>query len=81
MLIKTAYRGANTTGAADNGEAFEDESKAFSTCGTTALVVAVTDGYIFCCNAGDSRAVLATEAASRPLSRDHKPTSLEERKR
>lgn len=65
----------NTDGALDDG------SQGFSTCGTTSLVVIITDDYIICCNTGDSRAVLASEGASRPLSRDHKPEIPDEQQR
>lgn len=61
--------------------ALDEREQAFSTCGATSLIVLVSDEYIICCNTGDSRAVLASEGASRPLSRDHKPENLQERRR
>lgn len=67
---------ADTDGAELNGG-----KQAFSTCGTTSLIILISDEYIICCNTGDSRAVLASEGASRPLSRDHKPENLQERRR
>lgn len=69
------------TNDCDAAGALDDGSQAFATCGTTSLVVVITDGYVICCNTGDSRAVLASEGASRPLSRDHKPESPGERAR
>lgn len=59
----------------------DDGQQGFSTCGTTSLVVVVTEQHVICCNTGDSRAVLASEGASRPLSRDHKPDNRSERAR
>jgi serine/threonine protein phosphatase PrpC len=42
--------------------------------GCTANVVLVTDDYIYCANAGDSRAIAYLSNKSvYPLSRDHKP--------
>ncbi|CAM9476973.1 unnamed protein product [Ectocarpus fasciculatus] len=67
--------GSNATDDVDGGPAV------FSTCGTTSLIVVVSDAFIICCNTGDSRAVLASEGASRPLSVDHKPDNRTERQR
>lgn len=61
--------------------ALEGHEQMFSTCGTTSLVVLITDKHVICCNTGDSRAVLASEGASRQLSTDHKPESVKERER
>jgi protein phosphatase 2C family protein 2/3 len=42
--------------------------------GCTAVSVLITNGQIFCANAGDSRAVLSSTGTAIPLSTDHKPT-------
>ena len=50
--------------------------------GSTGCVVLITDGFIYCANAGDSRAILVKKGEERPqvieLSKDHKPTAYEE---
>ena len=69
-------------------------SKANGDCGMyagcTACVVFITEDKIFCCNAGDSRAVLKqgkktaelrSEKTAVGLSEDHKPDDEEEMKR
>ncbi|CAM9500348.1 unnamed protein product, partial [Hapterophycus canaliculatus] len=74
--------GGTTSGVSDTAEGGDREG-AFSTCGTTSLIVIVSDKYVICCNTGDSRraAVLASEGASIPLSTDHKPENQAERRR
>lgn len=49
--------------------------------GCTATVVLLTDSKIICANAGDSRAILCEKGQTIELSKDHKPTSPEEKKR
>jgi len=55
--------------------------------GTTAIVCYITNGKMFSCNTGDSRAVLAKKQAGSkafkavPLSSDHKPDRPDEKKR
>jgi serine/threonine protein phosphatase PrpC len=49
--------------------------------GSTACVVLIGDHHIWCANAGDSRAVLASGGRAIPLSRDHKPELAHERQR
>merc|ERR1719159_1720933 len=52
-----------------------------SSCGCTAVAVALTPDKIICGNAGDSRAVLCRAGSARPLSEDHKPNAPGERAR
>jgi len=49
--------------------------------GCTAVCVVITDTYVVCANAGDSRAVLSRAGRSVALSRDHKPNDRSERRR
>ncbi|CAG0915121.1 unnamed protein product [Notodromas monacha] len=46
--------------------------------GTTAVVVIVKDGRLFCGNVGDSRAVASLRGMAEDLSMDHKPTGEKE---
>mmetsp|Transcript_14777 Transcript_14777/g.22907 ORF Transcript_14777/g.22907 Transcript_14777/m.22907 type:complete len:189 (-) Transcript_14777:414-980(-) len=43
--------------------------------GSTSCCVLITPTEIYCCNAGDSRAVLCHDNKAYPLSEDHKPDS------
>merc|ERR1712224_553609 len=52
-----------------------------STAGCTVNIVLIVDNTIYCANAGDSRAYLFSNGKVIPLSRDHKPENLEERRR
>eukprot|EP00903_Cladosiphon_okamuranus_P010248 g9703.t2 len=75
---------ANAGGGGCGGDAVDEKKGSlggFSTCGTTSLIVLVSDFHVICCNTGDSRAVLASEGASRPMSSDHKPENRAERQR
>jgi len=49
--------------------------------GSTAVVVLILDGVIYCANTGDSRALLCRKARALQLSNDHKPNHPEERLR
>lgn len=53
----------------DNGPKYEEETHA----GCTANVVLITPEFIFCANAGDSRAVACVGGNTVELSKDHKP--------
>ena len=53
----------------DNGPKYDEESHA----GCTANVVLVTPEWIYCANAGDSRAVAYQDNKTVELSKDHKP--------
>lgn len=53
----------------------------FDSSGCTSVTAMITPGFIVCANAGDSRCVLGTNKASRPMSEDHKPTDDLERRR
>ncbi|CAG0914279.1 unnamed protein product [Notodromas monacha] len=46
--------------------------------GTTAVIVLVKDGKLYCGNVGDSRAVASLRGVAEELSMDHKPTSEKE---
>ncbi|GMR41889.1 hypothetical protein PMAYCL1PPCAC_12084 [Pristionchus mayeri] len=49
--------------------------------GTTAVAVVVKDGFAYCANVGDSRAVVSMNGRAVPLSYDHKPANEKEAKR
>jgi serine/threonine protein phosphatase PrpC len=49
--------------------------------GCTACAVLVTTDKIYCCNAGDSRAVLMRGSTAIGLSEDHKPDNDDESRR
>lgn len=49
--------------------------------GSTAVVVVLTPHHILCANAGDSRAILRRHGRVLPLSFDHKPSNIVERRR
>ena len=53
----------------DNGPKYEEDSHA----GCTANVVLITPEYIYCANAGDSRAIASVRGQPFELSKDHKP--------
>lgn len=52
-----------------------------SFAGCTATTLLITPTEIWCANAGDSRTVLSRSKKAVPLSEDHKPDDMEERKR
>ena len=49
--------------------------------GCTACVVLITKTEIYVANAGDTRAVIAKAGKAKPLSNDHKPDDLNEKRR
>ncbi|ORY83079.1 phosphatase 2C-domain-containing protein [Protomyces lactucae-debilis] len=49
--------------------------------GCTATVNLITEGKIYCANAGDSRTVLGSKGNAIPLSQDHKPQNAKEKER
>lgn len=59
----------------------EQEEDSSKRSGCTAVVACISPGYIVCANAGDSRCVMGTGGATKPLSEDHKPFNEGELKR
>ena len=52
--------------------------KMFDTCGSTAVAVFITQDEVVVASLGDSRAVLCRDYQAVPLTKDHKPSNLEE---
>lgn len=62
--------------AMQNNAALRDEH-----AGTTVIAILIKDNILYSANAGDSRAVACINGRAVALSRDHKPTLKDERKR
>lgn len=58
-----------------------DEALKEDSSGTTAVIVLVKNGQLYCGNVGDSRAVASVHGISEDLSLDHKPTGEREHSR
>lgn len=79
--LKNKNAGGKTYSALDPGEEREIKGLAFN-AGCTSCVVLITKDTIYCANAGDSRACLATKKGKViELSHDHKPDNDGEMKR
>ena len=79
--LKNKNAGGKTYSALDPGEEREIKGLAFN-AGCTSCVVLITKDTIYCANAGDSRACLATKKGKViELSHDHKPDNEGEMKR
>lgn len=79
--IKNKHAGKKVYDKLDPGEEREIKGLAFN-AGCTSCVVLVTKDTIYCANAGDSRACLATKKGKViELSYDHKPDNDGEMKR
>ena len=53
----------------------------YDSSGCTSVTAMITPHFIVCANAGDSRCVMGTNKATKPLSEDHKPSDDGERRR
>jgi protein phosphatase 2C family protein 2/3 len=89
-LVKSNYFLSNIEKALEEGflacdEALrrftQEEDKGSPFAGCTANVAIVRENMITVANCGDSRAVLANEGKAIPMSEDHKPNRLDEKKR
>jgi serine/threonine protein phosphatase PrpC len=89
-LVKSKYFWSNTEKALEEGflacsEALrkftQEDDKGSPFAGCTANVAIVRENIITVANGGDSRAVLANEGKAIPMSEDHKPNRLDEKKR
>lgn len=56
-----------------------EAGESFAGCTATTLLITPTE--IICANAGDSRTVLSIGKKAEPMSEDHKPDDVNERKR
>jgi serine/threonine protein phosphatase PrpC len=61
--------------------AIPDAAQVAERSGSTAVVVVITPTHYICANTGDSRAVLRRNGKVLPLSFDHKPSDVPERRR
>lgn len=59
----------------------QDNSQGRDSSGCTSVTAMVTPTHIICANAGDSRCVMGTREATKPLSDDHKPYGEFEKRR
>lgn len=53
-----AMSNVGSSGTSSSGDAVDEREGGlvgFSTCGTTSLIVVVSDLHVICCNTGDSR--------------------------
>jgi len=63
-------------------KAFNEEFKLLASfSGSTVVFVLIIGSRLYCANVGDSRAVICRKGIAYNLSRDHKPTDIEECKR
>ncbi|CAH1424665.1 unnamed protein product [Lactuca virosa] len=62
-------------------KAIANECSINNDCGTTALTVLVLGQHLVIANAGDCRAVLCRNGIAIPMSQDHRPSCLQEKKR
>ena len=59
----------------------EDKEVRDELAGSTGIIILIKDNYIYCGNAGDSRAVASVGGRAVSLSHDHKPSIQAERER
>lgn len=59
----------------------QDNSAGLDSSGCTSVTAIITPTHIICANAGDSRCVIGTGGSAKALSEDHKPHSVEEKRR
>jgi serine/threonine protein phosphatase PrpC len=81
---KSAARANNETISSSNTDSSAKKPtplSQFDRSGSTAVVVLLTPTHIVCANAGDSRAILRRYGCVLPLSFDHKPSNIVERRR
>jgi serine/threonine protein phosphatase PrpC len=71
----------NSNSAKTVGDAASQILEEEGDSGTTVCIVVITPEWIFCANAGDSRAVLSRGGKALPLSYDHKPDDDSEERR
>ncbi|XP_073975928.1 probable protein phosphatase 2C T23F11.1 [Rhodnius prolixus] len=64
-----------------DNEMKEDKQLRNDMSGTTAVIVLIREGVVYCGNAGDSRAIACVDGTVVPLSYDHKPNKNEESQR
>jgi len=87
ICSQPAYRKGNVSDAIRSGflsldvEMLKDDAMKDELAGTTAVVVIIKNGRIYCGNVGDSRAVASVNGEVEQLSFDHKPSNENETRR
>jgi len=87
ICSQSAYRKGNVTEAIRHGfmsidqDMLKDDSMKDELAGTTAVVVIIKHGKMYCGNCGDSRAVASVHGEVEQLSFDHKPSNELETRR
>lgn len=87
ICSQTAYKKGNVADAIRHGflaldvEMLKDDAMKDELAGTTAVVVIIKNGRMYCGNVGDSRAVASVNGEVEQLSFDHKPSNENETRR
>ncbi|KAI8761701.1 protein phosphatase 2C T23F11.1 isoform X1 [Biomphalaria glabrata] len=87
IVSQSSYSKGNISEALRNGflaldeEMLKDEAMKDELAGTTAVVVLIKNGKMYCGNVGDSRAVASVQGEVEQLSFDHKPSNESETRR
>ncbi|RUS82462.1 hypothetical protein EGW08_009768 [Elysia chlorotica] len=87
IVSQSSYSKGNFAEALRHGflaldeEMLKDETMKDELAGTTAVVVLIKNGRIYCANVGDSRAVSSVHGEVEQLSFDHKPSNESETRR
>ncbi|CAN7944573.1 unnamed protein product [Ixodes hexagonus] len=87
IVMQPAYQKGDVVEAIKKGflevdsDMLKDESMKDELAGTTAIVVLIKDGKLYCGNVGDSRAIASVNGQVQQLSFDHKPSNESETRR
>lgn len=87
IVMQPSYQKGDVVEAIKKGflevdsDMLKDESMKDELAGTTAVVVLIKDGKLYCGNVGDSRAIASVNGQVQQLSFDHKPSNESETRR